>query len=93
MSVFIPALFALAALAATLAIISSVKRALPAIHILRIQSRETSTGMPITMRTVSTRDVPLSSAMCRAGAIHRRKARPKPVTHRLHRFPHHIDAA
>lgn len=93
MNVLVPALFAFAGFAAIWAMSSSLKSALPAIRLLRRRQREAMMGVPVTVRKLPTRAVPDDVGPRRSETACRRGARPKPVTHRLHRFPHRIDAA
>jgi hypothetical protein len=84
-------LFLLAAIAATATIWTSVKSALPAIRSLRLQLADALEDRTIHVATRNTRTA--IEAESRRAARRRRRAHPKPVTHRLHHFPHRAHAA
>lgn len=85
-------LFAIAAVAAAMTIWKSISAALPAIHTLRAQLAEASRDHMIHVATLETRLLEQEEdhhPVTRS----RRHPRPKPVTHRLHQFPHRAHAA
>ena len=92
MSIATPALFSIAALAALLSIWKSAVAALPVIRALRAQLAETSQPPLVHVATLDTRSLIIEEAAARSARL-RRHMRPKPVTHRLHQFPHRAHAA
>lgn len=87
-------LLGLATVLAVSLIIGSVKKALPGIRQIQQQLRDGSTDFVVTTSTVNLRlpvAAPVDSA--RLPRLHRRGARPKPVTHRLHHFPRPASSA
>lgn len=94
MSIVSPALFSLAALAAILTIWKSAATALPIVRNLRRQLAEASRERVIHVGTLDVRgplETPAETR--RPSARARRHPCPKPVTHRLHHFPHRVRVA
>ncbi|HUD29479.1 MAG TPA: hypothetical protein VMQ93_11455 [Novosphingobium sp.] len=94
MSILPSALFSLAAVAAALTIWKSLSVALPLLRTLRVQLNETPEERSIHVSTLDLRS-PLGAPVetRRAHPLARHHRRPKPVTHRLHQFPHRTTAA
>jgi len=86
MSVVPSVLFLFAAAAAIAAIWTSLRLGLPAISALKHELAAASQDRMIHVSTLQTRD-DVAKPMHRPARA-RRHARPKPVTHRLHHFPH-----
>jgi HAMP domain-containing protein len=84
-------LFAIAACAAVLTIWKSVGAALPAIRALRTEIAAATVDHAIHVATLDTRTALAEERPRPARA--RRHPHPKPVTHRLHHFPHRAHAA
>lgn len=87
MSVVPVIIFTIAAIAASYAIWSNLRSALPAIMSLRHQLAEMPSVHCIHMNTLDPR---FDSAAANKTAAHRQRRRvlrPKPVTHRLHHYP------
>jgi predicted secreted protein len=82
-------LFALAAAAAVLTIWKSLTAALPAIRALHATLSDNASPPVIHVRTLPTR----TEVQTRTSRRHRRTQRPKPVTHRLHQYPHRTHVA
>ncbi|WP_159982490.1 MULTISPECIES: hypothetical protein [unclassified Novosphingobium] len=89
MSIAPSVLFSFAALAAILTIWKNIVAALPAIRGLRA---ELSDDGDIHVTTLETRSLAPNSAEARSPRS-RRHQHPKPITHRLHHFPHPARAA
>ncbi|AXB77154.1 hypothetical protein [Novosphingobium sp. P6W] len=92
MSIATPALFTIATIAAFLTIWKSVAAALPAIRALRAQLAEASQVPLVQVATLNTRSSIIEETAVRSARL-RRHLHPKPVTHRLHQFPHRAHAA
>lgn len=86
MSIFASILFALAAVAAAATIWKTTLTALPSLRALRRALAEEEAGHVIRVTTLDTR-----TAMPRNKV--RRHPQPKPVTHRLHHYPHRTQVA
>lgn len=87
-------LFGLAAAAAVLAIRGAIRSHFPAYAGIRVQLRQTSLESEIAYATVQTRGEDLDPQPQEDFAQRlRRRARPKPVTHRLHHFRGRMRAA
>jgi len=93
MNIVSPALFTLAALAATLTIWKSLSAALPAFRSLRAQLALEEADRVVHVATLDTRLTRAEEQEARAARPRRRLLQPKPVTHRLHHFPHRAHAA
>jgi hypothetical protein len=93
MNIVSPALFTLAALAAALTIWKSMTAALPAFSSLRAQLAQEEADRVIHVATLDTRMTRAEEQEARAARPRRRLLQPKPVTHRLHHFPHRAHAA
>ncbi|HUD94183.1 hypothetical protein [Sphingobium sp.] len=95
MSILPFALFSLAVVAAALTIWKSLSVALPLLRTLRGQLNETPEERSIHVTTLDLRSPPLGAPVetRRAHPLARHHRRPKPVTHRLHQFPHRTTAA
>jgi hypothetical protein len=94
MSIVPPLLFSIAALAAVLTIWKSAAAALPAFRCLRLQLADASQERVIHVGSLDRRSTSDATAEARPSSARvRRHPRPKPVTHRLHHFPHRTHAA
>jgi hypothetical protein len=94
MSIVPPILFSIAALAAVLTIWKSAMSALPIVRTLRRQLAEASQERVIHVASLDLRTSIEPPAEARRQTVcARRHACPKPVTHRLHQFPHRTHAA
>lgn len=85
-TLLIAALFALGGVVALATIWTTLRSALPAIRALRRDLSAELDGHAIHVATLDTR------TPCRP-ARSRRHMQPKPVTHRLHQYPHRVHAA
>ncbi len=79
-------LFAFAGIASLVTIWKTLATALPAVRTLHRDLSAEMNGHAIHVATLDTREG-------RRPARPRRHLQPKPVTHRLHQYPHHVHAA
>ncbi|EIZ77531.1 hypothetical protein WSK_3912 [Novosphingobium sp. Rr 2-17] len=86
-------LFLIASVAAVIAILHTVRSALPAIRGLKAQLAGNISEGAITVTTMETRDAPDCEPAKVSPLRHRGQTRPKPVTHRLHHFAGVVRAA
>ncbi|AOR75523.1 hypothetical protein QUC32_14305 [Novosphingobium resinovorum] len=84
MTIIASILFSLAAAAAALTIWKSLTTALPAVRAMHAALCDSAAPPPIHAKTLQTR----TDGKVRSLRRPRRQLHPKPVTHRLHHYPH-----
>ncbi|MEE4453517.1 hypothetical protein [Novosphingobium resinovorum] len=89
MSIFASIIFGLAAVTAVATIWKTTLTALPSLRALRRALAEEEAGHVIRVTTLNTR----TAMPRRSGNKVRRHPQPKPVTHRLHHYPHRTQVA